>query len=838
MSVNGPGGVNGNQGGGPFGAIGAKASNVDLGRDGAGNGLPNVGEDAMAGAVKGPAALINEVGRGGGPVAQPGGGKLEEKAGNGGPPQRARTDDPTGPGQRPGRRLGQRDRPGPDGNNGNHYGWRNKLGKNKDGGQDQLIQRLRDDPRAQQISKQLRDTFENRQTPRGDQPRDDGRQVTRTRGDDGFDSRDGDDGTRVTFKSTTDGDDRRLTGERREGDRGSGPLRRLDRGDGDDGHGPRPNPPGRDSSHDGRDSNLSRTNDGRDLNLSRATNTLAQTVGQTVSGLARSLGGNSTATRPPDGGINTTRPLDSGNTHFLDGGPTRPFDGGTAPGPQGGLHIVGGGSRTTVLQSATNYLRGLTDGADLPPQTRAVLDAVAHTLGPELSATLGTKETGKVLKVMEHALDHLNRAVEHAAKKGDDYVPLPWQVAPPLERAAGSLGHAAGVLGRAADSPGQPARVLEGFVREMVDELLGAALLNRHLKGLEKTGGNVVQLAEAAIARLLYGPPREGPVRPPVGVPVPADGQHPPTNVPVPTPGQPLPEMPRLHPQEILRDLRTGAFLPPQERYNPFPLTGRARVVAEMMELMRTLDAVEGALRYVAAQQAGGAAQTASAESRVGLWMRALLAGAADGSLDDLLALLLPPTLPGRAGRSEIPRFVAALEGMLTDADGRALLAKDGTQLKLDRLIWLSTAGGLLDTSTLNTSLLGSSFRAENLPSRLSPLLVYGFDAIYTVIGYDGRTLAAPHFVAVQAAVNDSEPEWLFGHQPYTAGWMRELIERLKDSAVVEHNLLGEVLEESLADGRFHVALLSVEVEQGEPVADSSSVTRLLPGAAGELAFA
>ena len=79
------------------------------------------------------------------------------------------------------------------------------------------------------------------------------------------------------------------------------------------------------------------------------------------------------------------------------------------------------------------------------------------------------------------------------------------------------------------------------------------------------------------------------------------------------------------------------------------------------------------------------------------------------------------------------------------------------------------------------------------------------------------RTLAAPHFVAVQAAANESESEWLFGQQPLTAGWVRELIERLKDSIVVEHNLLGETLEEALADGRFHVALLSVEVNEGKP---------------------
>ena len=44
---------------------------------------------------------------------------------------------------------------------------------------------------------------------------------------------------------------------------------------------------------------------------------------------------------------------------------------------------------------------------------------------------------------------------------------------------------------------------------------------------------------------------------------------------------------------ELLRDLNSGAFLNPRDMEGPFPLTGRARIVSEMMELMRTLEAIE-----------------------------------------------------------------------------------------------------------------------------------------------------------------------------------------------------------------------------------------------------
>jgi hypothetical protein len=202
-----------------------------------------------------------------------------------------------------------------------------------------------------------------------------------------------------------------------------------------------------------------------------------------------------------------------------------------------------------------------------------------------------------------------------------------------------------------------------------------------------------------------------------------------------------------------------------------------------------------------------------------------VLAGTAGGAdaLDELLALL-PPTLPGRAARLEIPRLVAALGGVLADAEGHAFVTKDGVPLKLDQLMWMGSLGGVLK------SLAGAG--AESSPVRLSPLLIYGFDAVYSLIGFDGRTLTPPHFAAVQAQVNGSEMEWVYGQPPLSEGWMRALIERLKDSAQADHNLLGEMLEEALADGRFHAALVGGQVSEGAAQPDTFAVTRLLPAMA------
>jgi hypothetical protein len=449
-----------------------------------------------------------------------------------------------------------------------------------------------------------------------------------------------------------------------------------------------------------------------------------------------------------------------------------------------------GHSAERLLDAAVNSAASRLDGAT-HGHGHSSRDTLADALGRD-SVTGSDKAGERVFKLLDHALKHVGQDLKHASHD-----------APRLNEDLAFTSHIHGDDGVA---HGASARAAEHLAREIVEELTSALQLGRHLNHLEETGGAVVRQAEAAIARALYG--ANVITESAVGRPAPVVESQ-------------FVTASRPTPREVLRDMRAGVFLPAQERYSPFPLAGRARVAAEMMELMRTLDAVEGALQRAASRKLMN-------DSAVASLLRAKLGVVAAENVLDELAALLTPSLPGRAARALIPAHVAAMNGLLTDADGRALLARDGTPLKLERLLWLSTAGGLL----------GSAFKGESFNARLSPSLLYGFDAIYSVIGFDGRTLAAQHFVAVQAAANESEAESLFGQEPLTAGWARELIERLKDSAVVEHNLLGETLEEALADGRFHVALLSVEVEEGEPVPDSSAVKRLLPGASAATAFA
>jgi len=462
--------------------------------------------------------------------------------------------------------------------------------------------------------------------------------------------------------------------------------------------------------------------------------------------------------------------------------------GGRGNGPDGsrgrGPHDARGRGTDTRggldITSVVAYLRGDANVAHVPRELRQALDGASRLLGPDLLAALerrGATHDGKhAVRIIEHALARVAHTLERVAERG----------------------------GAAATNV--PPRVLG----DAVGEVLAATLLDKYFRKAAAAGGRVVAQAEAALARLLYGEGggRQGP-----------GGFEPPHR-----PGQ---GFPAPHPLEILRDLQAGAFRPADVSRSPFPLSARALVATEMMELMRTLDAVERMTReLLTAARWDGAAATfvlGEGDETPLLTLLRALPGTAGGAetLDELLALL-QPTLPGRAARLEIPRLVAALGGVLVNADGHAFVTKDGVPLKLDQLMWMGSLGGVLK------SLAG----AESFPVRLSPLLIYGFDAVYSLIGFDGRTLNPPHFAAVQAQVNGSEMEWVYGQPPLSEGWMRALIERLKDSAQADHNLLGEMLEEALADGRFHAALVGGTVSEGAAQPDTFGVTRLLPATA------
>lgn len=292
---------------------------------------------------------------------------------------------------------------------------------------------------------------------------------------------------------------------------------------------------------------------------------------------------------------------------------------------------------------------------------------------------------------------------------------------------------------------------------------------------------------------------------------------------------------PQITATELLRDLRSGAFVVSDARSSM--LTGRARVASEMMELMHLLDRLEQTAPQkpplpAPATRAGEfgveteaamvetlSPQTSSLETSTPpnpslenlLREDSLLE---DLSLEDLtLEKFSAPKLPGTAAREHLPGLLEAFtdkDRILRDTDGNALfIARDGTPYKLDELVW----------SAVDVT------RAEDLNAsdfvEVSPLLLYGYDALYSLVGFDGRTLAAPAFLGVKAEANNSEPSTLFTAPAFGEAWLRAVIERLKDDALAHHNALGAMLEESLFYGNFHQAMLRGKVEGGEVVKES-----------------
>ena len=313
-------------------------------------------------------------------------------------------------------------------------------------------------------------------------------------------------------------------------------------------------------------------------------------------------------------------------------------------------------------------------------------------------------------------------------------------------------------------------------IRDLTNELLYTVQLTRHLSQLEQTGGPAVQRAREMSLSL--------------------PGLN---NGPQALTGCLCANQVSI--AELLRDVRSGAFLQACEMNSPLPLGGSVRISREMAALIRTIDAI---LNSIANMGPGAGAE-----------YEGYFLGALKGwlGIDEAMARLLIswlPMLPARAGRMQIMAFLAAFGGYLTDAKGKPLMLVEGSPAKLGELLWFGPTGGLFDPTGSDRSTL-----------RLSPMMVYGFDAIFSLVASDGRALALPIFMAIQAQVNGSRPECLFGQQPLSEGWMRALIERLKDSAQPEQNKLGERLEVALTDGRFHLGVLRGSVEDGLPIRDT-----------------
>jgi hypothetical protein len=162
-------------------------------------------------------------------------------------------------------------------------------------------------------------------------------------------------------------------------------------------------------------------------------------------------------------------------------------------------------------------------------------------------------------------------------------------------------------------------------------------------------------------------------------------------------------------------------------------------------------------------------------------------------------------------GRLEIPRLVAQLDGLLNNAEGKPLLTVDGKPLRAGDLLWLNL---LTNNSTIGVDRMGV---------KLSAPFLYGFDSVFSLIGFDGRSLSVPHFLAIQSQINAFNFDWVSGQAPLSEGWMRAVIESLKDSRILDHNVLGEMLEEALTNGTLHLLVMRGTVENGRPVPDSFS---------------
>ena len=392
------------------------------------------------------------------------------------------------------------------------------------------------------------------------------------------------------------------------------------------------------------------------------------------------------------------------------------------------------------IKSIINRLHGETDADDaLTPEESFALKLAIGVLGEDEAETLASR-----LKTSDtHNARLTKTALAYALRNANLEQPPPAS-SPAMSHAAQS-------------DPRTQANVLR-----IVGEIVAAVRLGAHFDDLERRGGAIVRQAEETVRRFLHE-----------GAATSAAASI----------------------TELVRDLRSGAFLPTNKSLAQFPLTNHARVASEMMALMRTLDRLEQIDGRFASDVRRTNDDSAAAS-------RHLAAASAPRR----------PRLPGRAGTLEIDRSVR----LLYDANAKqtlyapSLRAGDGTPLKPGELLWLGAAGGSTRTPD-----------GEPRPATPSPALADNLDALYSLVGFDGRAPQTPAFLLVRAEINHAKPDALFGQAPFTDGWTRALIERLKNSFDSAHNRLGEELEDALACNQFNRVVLRGAIEEGVPVADS-----------------
>src|SRR3712207_2749004 len=164
----------------------------------------------------------------------------------------------------------------------------------------------------------------------------------------------------------------------------------------------------------------------------------------------------------------------------LSGAATRLVDGVTHGNGHGNGHAYGVEARRlldSAVNAAASRLDHITSSGVRP--TRAELAAA-------LGLDAGDKTVDKVFKLLDHALKHVSHDAGRASQVDNLFA------------------HVRGDGNGNNGSHNSMGKGAEHLAREVVKDLASALQLGRHLNQLEKTGGNVVRHAEAAIAHALY----------------------------------------------------------------------------------------------------------------------------------------------------------------------------------------------------------------------------------------------------------------------------------------------------------------------------------------------
>src|SRR6185436_2039023 len=250
-----------------------------------------------------------------------------------------------------------------------------------------------------------------------------------------------------------------------------------------------------------------------------------------------------------------------------------------------------------------------------------VLPAGVHS---DLTAAVdylnGRTDGSHLLPGTRQLLSHVEHSVGHSALR--DFIRDSGR---PGTEAFGRILHQANLTDH--DTAGHHS---QNQIRGLTNELLNTIQLQRHLSQFEQAGGPAVQRARDAGLALSAGK---------AWAPAMAASYGP----------------AQMSVAELLRDVRSGAFMQPCGMNNPLPFGGGVRISREMAALIRTIEALLNSMSSMG----------------LGLEYESYILSALKGwlGIDEATARLLIatwPTLPARAGRMQIMAFLAAFSGLLT----------------------------------------------------------------------------------------------------------------------------------------------------------------------------